>query len=447
MKFMPLRHCKNFMLNWLTFIVIYLLPFIPVTTHGKPPICNKSQALSFAFARVSPIQVFDSTDLNLTGHIEMEFGRAYPVTKKERGKVRLCIKGNNHWVKRSHIVTNESAEWIMVSKSEPSKRPKVRLWRSQERLSAYLTGHNLSKAPPDYEEFSTDSLPTQIQFPVYQRDFMEIQIGNRQIEVASLLVPFPTDAIEKYQKLQLDKKKQYITMVILVDVSGSTVSFIDLFLNRFNKTYAKSKLPMLDNIMLLEFGGDGTVSKPKLISLGELINHSWNVRSSPKQNKESHAILNAITSAAKMVKRQKVKSPLLILSGGDVSIEAINDLESFGYTWVVQLTPEIQNTLKESADSMGKTAKFIEFSPDNAVFLTEEIAKNLEFEKLHKPPDYPSIANIFVQKGMLPLLPNNLENEDLATPPTFVSEESVWFTINLWTVVNGELLKFREMSQ
>jgi hypothetical protein len=432
-------------ISLLAFIVIYLLPFIPVTTDEKLPICNESPALSFAFARVSPIQVFDAPDLNFTDHIEMEFGRAYPVIQKEREKVRLCIKGNNHWVNKSHIVSNESAEWVMVSQNDPTKRPKVHLWRSQERLSAYLSGYNIRKAPPDYEEFHTDSLPVPIQFPVYQRDFMEIQIGNRQLEVASLLVPFPTDAIGKYKKFQLERKKKHnTTIVMLVDVSGSTVGFIDLFFNRFNKTYTKYKLPMLDNIILLEFGGDGYVSKPKIIPFRKLTTHSWNVRSAPQQNRENHAVLDAITLAAQQVKEQGVRPPLLILAGGDVDIQAIKDLDAFGYIWIVQLTPEIQDALKKSAGSLGKTAKFVEFSPDNAVFLTEDMAKNIEFEQIfQKTPDYPGIANIFVQIGMLPLLPKNLETEELATLPTFVSKESDWFAINLWTVVNGQLLKFK----
>jgi hypothetical protein len=419
----------------------------------KPLTCNESPALGFAFARVSPLKVFTPPDFKkLTGHIDVDFGRGYPITQKKMGKVRLCIKENNHWVKRSHIVSKQSTEWVSVSPTHPTKRPKVNLWRSRERLSAYLSGSNFGKASPAYEEFITDSLPTPIEFPIYQMDFMEIQIRNIQVEVASLLVPFPTEAIRKYQQLQLDRKKQHnTTMVILVDVSGSTVGFINLFLNRLNKTYTKSKLPKLDNIMLLEFGGDGSVSKQKIISFRKLTSYSWNVRSAPVvQNGENKAILNAITLAAKQVKRQGVKPPLLILAGGDVNIQAIKELDAFGYTWIVQLTPELQDALKKSADSLGKTAKFVEFSPDNAVFLTEDMAKNLEFENektFINTPDYSSIANIFTTIGMLPLLPKNLETEELATLPNFVSKESDWFAINLWTVVNGELLKFKKVPE
>jgi len=417
----------------------------------KPLTCNESPALGFAFARVSPLKVFTPPDFKkLTAHIDVDFGRGYPITQKKMGKVRLCIKENNHWVKRSHIVSKQSTEWVSVSPTHPTKRPKVHLWRSQERLSAYLSGSNFGQASPAYEEFITDSLPTPIQFPLYQRDFMEIQIRNRQVEVASLLVPFPTDAIIKYKQLQLDRKKQHnTTMVILVDVSGSTVGFIDLFLERLNKTDTKSNLPKLDNIMLLEFGGDGSVSKPKILSFRKLTSYSWNVRSIPVvHNGENKAILNAITLAAKQVKRQGVKPPLLILAGGDVNIQAIKELDAFGDTWIVQLTPELQDALKKSAGSLRKTTKFVEFSPNNAVFLTEDMAKNLEFENektFINSPDYPSIANIFTTIGMLPLLPKNLETEELATLPNFVSKESDWFAINLWTVVNGELLKFKKV--
>jgi hypothetical protein len=429
------------------FVPVTTPDFVPITTPKKPITCNEYPALGFAFARVSPLKVFTPPDFKLTGHIGVDFGRSYPITQKKRGKVRLCIKGNNHWVKRSHIVSKQSTEWVSVSPTPSMKRPKVQLWRSQERLNAYLSGSNFGQASPVYEEFITDSLPTPIQFPLYQRDFMEIQIGNRQVEVASILVPFPTDAIIKYKQLQLDRKKQHnTTMVILVDVSGSTVGFIDLFLERLNKTY--TKLPMLKNIMLLEFGGDGSVSKPQILSFRKITTYSWNVRSAPQQNRENQAILNAITLAAKQVKRQGVKPPLLILAGGDVDIQPIKDLNAFGYTWIVQLTPEIQEALKKSASSLGKTAKFIEFSPNNAVFLTEDMAKNLEFEnekRFQKPPDYPGVANIFAKMGMLPLLPKNLETEELATLPNFVSKESDWFAINLWTVVNGELLKFKKV--
>ena len=442
MKFMLLKYCNFFMFSWL---FLYLLAVIPITTYGEP-LCNDYSALSFAFARVSPIQVFNTPDFKSASYIDMEFGRAYPIIEKERGKVRLCIKGNNHWVKKSHIMSNESAKVVIIPQNDSTKRPKIIFWRSQERLSAFLTGYNISKAPPDYEEFPTYSPSAQIQFPVYQQDLMEM-FGSRQIEVASLLVPFPTDAIEKYQKFQLYRKtKHNINMVILVDVSGSTAGFIDLFLNRFKKTYTKFKLPMLDNIMLLEFGGDGSVSKPKNISFTELTSYSWKVRSAPKHNKENYAVLNAITLAAKQVKLQGVRPPLLVLAGGDVDIQAIKDLNAFGYIWIVQLTPEIQDALKKSANSLGRTAKFVEFSPDNAVFLTRNMANTLDFKnKLKKAMDYSGIAKMFVQMGILPFFPYNLETEELASLPIFVSKKSDWFAINLWTVVNGKVLKFKKV--
>ncbi len=87
-KNMLLKHYKKF--NWLVFIII--LPLVPTTTYGKPPTCNESSALSFAFARVNPIQVFNTPDLDLTEYIEMKFGRAYPITKKKEPKLEYVSK-------------------------------------------------------------------------------------------------------------------------------------------------------------------------------------------------------------------------------------------------------------------------------------------------------------------------------------------------------------------
>ncbi len=107
---------------------------------------------------------------------------------------------------------------------------------------------------------------------------------------------------------------------------------------------------------------------------------------------------------------------------------------------------KIQHSVKESQKVVFK-AKFIEFQSNNAnTLLKEIIAITDSYNKNKNSLAYEDIAPEFGKRAMLPLLPTDLDLTDLAIPPAYVTKKSDWFAINLWTVINGELLKFSENS-
>ena len=430
------------------YVYILLLLVIPSIVASNELECDSSNISNFAFSRISPIQVSTSEDMKSEEFITVKYGIAYPIVLQQRRQLKICIEGKKYWVKKSHIAVSNSPEWVSTSSVALASRPKLTLWRSRERLGTYLARTNATDAPSDYTESSVDKKYVRsLKLAVDKSDVMEMKIKGKQVDVASLLIPFPLSALNKYKLIQLEKKKtKEIKMVILIDASGSTEGFVTSFLVRLSKSWDKAGLSSLKNIMLLSFDSDGYVSEPKFISSSTFANLSLEKHKAKSIGKESKALSEAIMSASKKISLQKYKPPLIVLAGGDVSLSLSRYLNKFGDIKLVKITPEIQHNLKKSLDVVSK-AEFIEFQSNNANTLLKEIITITDsYNKNKNSLAYEDIAPEFGKRAMLPLLPTDLDLTDLAIPPAYVTKKSDWFAVNLWTVINGELLKFSENS-
>lgn len=197
--------------TYLLFILVFCL--LPLMTNAKEMVCNIQSSDSYAFANVSPLIVFKDERLVDSTYIEIDFGQPISVVKKNDGVIQICISNNAYWAKASYLTLLEKKNWLLLNPNKAKVRPKVSLWRSRERLAAYLTGNAVRSAPLDYIE-STNNIDISkvMQIPVFKKGYMEMRIGSRQVEVAGLLIYFPMTALKKYKeikrKIAADEKRE-----------------------------------------------------------------------------------------------------------------------------------------------------------------------------------------------------------------------------------------------
>lgn len=163
-------------------------------------VCADVAGKSVAFARASPLLLYGEDSLQRAERVSLRFGVAYPVIDRTSAALRICTNIGARWVKRAHMVASADPRWVTLPETvrAAEERPVVSFWRSRERLSSFYSGAGVGKAPPDYDEVigpDIDDLPG---FPVTFSDFVEMNVGSRQLEVASILVPFPREAAIRY---------------------------------------------------------------------------------------------------------------------------------------------------------------------------------------------------------------------------------------------------------
>ncbi len=196
-------------------LYILLVCIFPLAANAKESVCNDQSIASYAFANVSPLAIYKDQKLTGSSYIEIEFGQPVSVIKKNAGIVQICLGNKVYWVKASYLTLIEERRWLLLNPNKAKVRPKVSLWRSRERLAAYLTGNAVRNAPVDYiESISNVNSSKVIQIPVFKKDYMEMRIGSRQVGVAGLLIPFPMTALKKFKEIKgkIASEKKSVTI-------------------------------------------------------------------------------------------------------------------------------------------------------------------------------------------------------------------------------------------
>lgn len=396
--------------------------------------CADFYGQRYAFARVSPLQVAAKSDFANTQALAMEFSRAYPVIEVTGPRVRFCVGSTPYWARRSHLFLTRERQWLRTRfAAMPKERPRLRFWYSQQRLSAHLAERSAALAPPDYEEIIPPRPLPDLRLPIAQQDVLETSVSRRQLQVASVLLPFATAALEDYRRVRL---QQQADLVLLLDSSGSTNGFAQPFLRRLAE--AAREMRLQPRVLLIAIDGDGRHAPARLATLAEHAAVPIAHRIAANPDTPTAASNTGFSQAAERMQDVGVDLPILIAAGGDITLDT-KRWYSFGYLAVSRLTPEIQQALSRSAAKIGHAVLNAAATELNewrlALSRMQERAAVAERRR-----DSSWLARLTNDMGFIAVIPYDPDAPQLTIAPAFVNAETRWFAVPLWVVVRGELL-------
>jgi len=407
---------------------------------------DPSEVRQWAFAKLSPVPVFAAPgDRNPSGAAHARFAEAYPIiARKGRREIEVCIDGKAVWSRKSNFMTTHERLWIETGKGmRITDRPRLEFWESPDRLRVYIGGET-EIAQPDYREFSANAVTRKVSFPVIRVDFVKMQVGNRDVEVANVLVPFPREAVEAYQAIRDPGDGGGVApggvLGLVVDISGSTEGLVAGPIRDLAEGLASHAHLARVRVVSAGFGGDGGTITRKDRSIDDPGLAKWPVKPAPGGGHGDHDIASAIGFVARNTADDV---PLIVLSGGDVGLARAR-LAKFSSVTIGQITPEIETALKSSARRDG--LDFLDFDRDLGARLAERIAR------LMPPPPgvqtkeaaFAIVGELMEAAGMLPILPHDLEvRERMAIPPAGRTNVA-WFATELFLAVRDDLLTYRE---
>ena len=96
----------------------------------------------YAFAKASPLTVFDTPELNNGRKENFEFAKAYEVSEETSDAIRLKLgDGKLVYVRSAHLTITRTPQWLTTTPGyETRERARIRLWESGVKISQFLAG-------------------------------------------------------------------------------------------------------------------------------------------------------------------------------------------------------------------------------------------------------------------------------------------------------------------
>ena len=411
--------------------------------------CTPMPGSPVAFARLGPIKTWggpDAGDPELAPR-NLPFGVAYPVLADASTRVGLCVDDETLWLARSHVAVVPEARWAQTQNDDRPDRPENHFWESQVELGRFLAhdarGGGSSTSPPSYRELALVRKPGSARFPVFNTDFIEQELGDKQVEIAQVLVPFSARVIDAYR---FTRDRGLASIFLIVDLSGSTAGLIAPWMETF-ATRLRGAAPELGQVALLTFGGDGDLRGPTLVDPETLDSRDWRHRAPRIGATPNQPALLAVETAIRHATDLPQPLPLVVVAGGDIDLVGA-DWAAFSAVQVVQVTPELEEDLERSMDLPSEGVRFLPFAADSAAAVAAAVAglaASPDATRGALQADFRRVAELADSEGLPPILPYARSHSGpLAEPPAFVDAATEWFALPLWVVIQQDRLRLTD---
>ena len=429
-------------------------------------ICSPSlakESTTFAFAKASPLIAYDSPELVSQRRVKFDFAKAYEVIEESANWVSLRLAdGSIVYIKPAHLALVQSPEYVVsASGYKLFERNKISFWKSAGDLGEFLSGSKDGMHNWDYREFFETAPNFDLKLPVFATDTLELMNGSRQLGIAGVLVPVSKGMIEEFSKV-INKKTQYSIHFVL-DVSGSTVGFLEPLVDR-----------CLDKMLLGGFadsikGLDVTVfsqSEGQYLKEAEkkggagLLTSGFRVLPGTGRTGDTEGLgfgLQALLGeiAARESSSSDEKHIILVLSGADVDMQLRGVSSSSldfsaaanGVIVFAEVTPEPGNGLREVSESVrGIRSEFLRYSSDLDKRLYDVIKAQLNEEEAtaKKSSEFFPMARIAHSQNMLAFLPRELGTSPVLPKAQSFAEGADWYVVPLWVVLDPSILLLDE---
>jgi hypothetical protein len=426
------------------------------------------KVVGYAFAKASPLTVFDTPTLANGRKQDFEFGTAYEVIEDASEYVKLRKAGQREavYVRRAHV-SPVPPRWITATDAfNRSERPRFQFWESESKLNDFLAG-NTERSKWDYEEYFDSAPKFPLKLPVLRTEAIDILGRDNQRKLVEVMLPVSREMYENFEKAKLAAETP-LDFYFILDVSGSTKEFLEKAVAAIAKGLARNEAlrKRVGNVVVTTFGATKT-SKASLlgpISLDKLERattwHPQGVDQTTDGDREP--LIEALVAMTGGTKRDSgAMGVLVILSGADVDLSgyvagkslAIENVDlklpSPAVAVLGQVTPEPGDDLRNAARRLKDVSpsRYVEFSDTVGEDVIGELVRAIEARKdaALSPHAFVSVAKTAHQKQMMAFLPRVLTaNSNLPYRQSYAAAAD-WYTVPLWLTIVPDLWK--ETSQ
>ena len=425
--------------------------------------------LGYAFAKASPLPVYDKPDGSSSQQQSFEFGKAYPVIESKQDYLKLKLPdGTEKYVRLAHVRLVGLPRWVTATSVFDSKdRNRIRFWESSARLNDFLAGLDTVHSKWDYEEYFDSPPDFRVKWPIIGSDTLELLGGNRQVDIASVLLPITRDMNLAFTKAA-GKADNHINLSFLLDVSGSTRGFLEAAMAGVAK--AINLNDTLSNRMSgATFAEFGVGPDTKATFIGSLPLSGWARRPwhapPPDQATSSDVeplvdgFASLATGLSTMKQADTGLSAVVVLSGADVDTTStvllagravdLKDIElplpHDTVAIVAQVTPEPGRSLAAAGSSLPVSGgmQYIGFSESIGQKIADGLAKIIRDRAAASldPKVFGAYADVAHAAKYDAFLPTELTASSRLPQPQAYAADAEWYTVPLWLTLDGVVLK------
>jgi len=423
--------------------------------------------IGYAFAKASPLLVFDGPALTNGRKEDFEFGTAYEVIEQTSDYVKLRRPGQREaaYVRLSHVSV-VPPRWIVATDAfNRPERPRIRFWESSAKLNNFLSGINTVASPWDYEEYFESPPKFPLKLPVLGTDTLDLLGGDRQTKIVSVMLPISREMFETFEKVKAGTESQ-LDLYFLLDVSGSTKGFLEPAIAAIAKALGRNETlrKRIGTVVVTTFGASRTNKASLLggIPLDKLERvTTWHPQGLDQvTDGDREPLLDGLLVMATGTKPGAgAMGVLVVLSGADVELSgyvaaasksmAIENVDlklpNPAIAVLGQVTPEPGDELRDAGKRLKglSSARYVEFSETLGEDVVGELVRAIEGRKdvAISPEAFAPVTKASYQKQMMAFLPRVLTANSSFPSRQSYAAQADWYTVPLWLTFDQLLWK------
>jgi hypothetical protein len=450
---------------WLFRLTLFALWASQILWIGTAAAQSPDPATSYAFAKASPLLVFDGPALSGGRKQSFEFGKAYEVSEQTSEYVKLKLpSGAFAYARAAHVTTVRSPRWLTTTPGyNKAERARVQLWESAAKLGQFLSGINTAGSQADYEEHLEDAPSFPLMLPAIETDTLDLLGGSRQVKIVSVMMPISR---EMYQALEASTSalQKKLDLHFLVDVSGSTKDFLEGTMSGLSRALRRNEdlSRQIDSIVVTKFGvsrseASSFVGKVSLKDLDSIVWHPSGTDQTTSGEREP-LIEGLAAMNAGLRSDGDAASVLIILSGADVELAgyvgaqgktvAIENLEMKlpreAAAIFAQITPEPSEDLRNASLRIRNVSqvRYLEYEEALADAVVKELTRIAAGLKARfAPAAFTAVAKAAQERRMMPFLPREWTPGAGLPARQAYAAQSDWYTARLWLALDTLIWK------
>ncbi len=304
--------------------------------------------------------------------------------------------------------------------------PRLGLWFDVARVQNFLAGTDVAGSRSDLI-LSFDPRSPAMTLPIL--DQRAIRRGDRDIVALQVLLPLAIPALTAWQRAVADRDAA-LPPTIVMDVSGSAARDLDRFMTDLARPLVRSEAGLADVVVVTTTDGR-TFSRPQDTNLADLAMAGQPTPDGPTPDRPG----GGNDPAALLRDRQ-----VIVLYGGDLAMPPGIATADQNRLHVVQITPELDPELTESAASFGLTARIRAYDPRNAADIAAVLLAEPGFKSARTRDDdiYAALADGQIAAGFPVIVPQTAAAETALG--NVAGNGRSWQAVPVWLIRNDLLM-------
>lgn len=415
--------------------------------------------IGYAFAKASPLTVYEAPDLTGAHSRNFDYGVAYDVTERASGYVKLRLPdGKSEYAKAAHLLVVPGPRWLAsTSAFRHDDRSLISFWQSSAKLNDFLAGIDTANSDWDYREFIATAPTYDLKLPIFATDTLELLGGDREVNIAGVLVPVTREMNESFNRVVSNSDKK-LDIHFALDVSGSTTTFLEDALWDISKALQRDET-LRGRINTADVTTFRLGVTPPAVYRGpmpfeDIPRQTWHSKDhEAPTDGDIEPLSDGLKALADGLKGQAASDSsipvTIVLSGADIVESSVSSIDlgavGSGSMIFAQITPEPGESLRKAARSFrDASVQLVDFGPKlvgNQVGSQLRRALEAKTKGPVDPKAFGQVAESAARMKMLAFLPKRPSAERLLPQPQTYARQADWYTVPLWVTVDDLVLK------